>query len=33
VESCLLWSERLVGNDVGVGEVGEAHGLHRQCKW
>ena len=33
LESHLLWSERLVGNDVRVGEVGEAHGMHRQCKW
>jgi hypothetical protein len=33
LESRLLWSERLVGNYVGVGEVGETHGSHRQCKW
>ena len=33
LEGRLLWSERLVGNDVGVGEVGETHGLDGKCKW
>jgi hypothetical protein len=28
-----LRGEGRVGDDVGICEMGEAHWLHRQCKW
>ena len=33
LESRLVRSERFVWDHIRICEMGEAHGLHRQCKW
>jgi hypothetical protein len=33
LESCFVRSEGFVWDDIRICEMGEAHGLHRQCKW